>query len=107
MGGIELNYPAHLRNQLLLQAQPPGAAAVCRRVKHARVRVDSEPVNRDWRQASRSRNPLARARLQHVDAEISRDKQIARLGIERDARDRLVAKIVVTVVQVAVCVVGS
>ena len=34
------------------------------------VRVDGQPVNRNWRQAARCWNPLSVALPQHVDAEV-------------------------------------
>ena len=70
MSGIDFTYPAHLTKPTLLQAQHPGAAAVCCGVENPGVRVDRQPIGRDRREAPRGWSPRVSARLQHVDAEI-------------------------------------
>ena len=107
MGGIELNYPAHLRNQLLLQAQPPGTAAVRCRVKHAGVRVDSEPVNRNRGQTAPRWNPRARACLQYINAEIGRHEQVSSPQSTAMPVIGSSPRLLSNFVHVAVCVVGS
>jgi len=74
-----------------------GTAAVRRGVEHAVDGVQRQPVDRHRRQTVRSRDPRRAIRRQHVHSKVGRDEEIVRDRVQGDARDRLVAEIMVDI----------
>jgi len=70
---------------------------VCRRIEHPVDGVERQPVTCHWRQTGRSRNPCRATRRQRVHRKVRRDEESARDRVEGDARDRLVAEVMVDI----------
>ena len=110
MGGIDFTYPAHFTKPPLRQGQRPGASSVRRCVEHSEPARDRSSARRPPPAADRCQpasHVTCSPDFRHEHAEVGRDKDVARVPVDGDIGDRLVAEIVGEVVaQVAVWVTG-